>query len=162
MQPNVYSPLYTNEVSSEYLRELDRPHHLPDKVATFHPDTQAQVRANEAHVKAHPAIGIFRVATQGSQTRDGAVIMEGSLPLEFTLPDKRKVRSAKVGDYAIYPDGTKAQIVTGAGEANSQMALVGSRLSNGDEIINTPENRFVLIAREGLAMDDDFLPAFEA
>ena len=159
MQPNTYSPLYTNEVSSEYLRDLDQPCHTPEELAHFHPDVQAHVRGMEAHVQAHPAIGIFRMATQGSQTRDGGTVMQGSLPVECTLQDGRKVHGAKVGDRVEYPDGTQAQILTGAGKANSHMALVGSRLSNGDEIINTPQNIFMWIAREGWPWAEDFLPA---
>ncbi|MCW1244507.1 hypothetical protein OC610_08825, partial [Pseudomonas sp. SAICEU22] len=52
-----------------------------------------------------------------------------------------------------------AQIVTTAGEANSHIALVGSRLGNGDEIINTPQEGFLLFTREGVPMAEDFLPA---
>jgi hypothetical protein len=61
----------------------------------------------------------------------------------------------------VYADGSTARIVTGAGEGNSHVALVGSVLSNGDEIINTPQGALLLIAREGVPMADDFLPAIE-
>lgn len=46
-------------------------------------------------------------------------------------------------------------------EFNSHMTLVGSRLSNSDEIINTPQNTFIWIAREGWPWTEDFLPAME-
>ncbi|WP_254074898.1 hypothetical protein [Pseudomonas graminis] len=54
-----------------------------------------------------------------------------------------------------------AQVVTGAGKANSQMALVGSRLSNGDEIINTSQGSLLLLQRKDVAWPDDFLPDVE-
>jgi uncharacterized Zn-binding protein involved in type VI secretion len=49
---------------------------------------------------------------------------------------------ARVGDVVTYPDGSEAIIIDGAGNAstigNRAAALVGSRLSNGDRIIETP------------------------
>ncbi|MDD0997831.1 hypothetical protein M5G20_18445 [Pseudomonas sp. TNT2022 ID1044] len=56
-------------------------------------------------------------------------------------------------------DGTTAQIVTGAGQGNSDLALVGSRLCKGDEIINTPQGAYLFIAREGVSIAEDFLPS---
>jgi hypothetical protein len=158
MQKTALSPLYTNDVTSEYLSDQDRPHFSEETIATFSPEALAQVRRSEGDRRAHPAIGIFRVAAEGSQTRDGGVIVRGALGMDFTLADGRKVAGARVGDCAVYPDGTKAQIVTGAGEANSQMALVGSRLSNGDKIINTPQGSLLLLQRTDVAWPDDFLP----
>ena len=69
------------------------------------------------------------------------------------------MRVAQKGDYAVYADGSTAQIVTGAGQDNSHWALVGSRLSNGDEIIDTPQGLVLLVVREGVPMPDDFLPS---
>jgi hypothetical protein len=51
--------------------------------------------------------------------------------------------------------------VTGAGEGNSHFALVGSRLSNGDEIINTQQGLGLFVLREGVPMTEDFLPDVE-
>jgi uncharacterized Zn-binding protein involved in type VI secretion len=49
---------------------------------------------------------------------------------------------ARVGDVVTYPGGSEAVIVDGAGYAstidNRAAALVGSHLSNGDKIIETP------------------------
>ncbi|SET10004.1 hypothetical protein SAMN05216197_106136 [Pseudomonas graminis] len=102
------------------------------------------------------------MAAEGSQTRDGGVIVRGALGVEFRLADGSKVAGASVGDCAVYPDGTMAQVVTGAGKANSQMALVGSRLSNGDEIINTPQGSLLLLQRKDVAWPDDFLSDVES
>ncbi|WP_223593721.1 hypothetical protein [Pseudomonas sp. A-R-19] len=41
------------------------------------------------------------------------------------------------------------------------LALVGSRLCNGDEIINTLQGSYLLVAREGVSMAEDFLPSIE-
>ena len=39
------------------------------------------------------------------------------------------------------------------------LAPVGSRLCNGDDIINTLQDSYLLVAREGVAMAEDFLPS---
>ncbi|BBP56942.1 hypothetical protein [Pseudomonas sp. St316] len=152
---------YTNEVSCEYLRHLDDLYvvqqqldGVDEKVITF-------INQQKAFVEAHPPIAIYRVATEGSQTRNGATIQQVSSSLTFTLDNGLKVRAAQKGDEVVYADGSTARIVTAAGAANSNIALVGSRLSNGDEIINTLQRRFLIIVRKGVPMADDFLPALK-
>jgi hypothetical protein len=71
----------------------------------------------------------------------------------------QKVPAAQKSDYVVYADGSTAQIVTGAGQGNSDLALVGSRLCNGDEIINTLQGGYLFIAREGVTIAEDFLPS---
>lgn len=153
--------LYTNEVSPEFLQTLDKSHFTEQQLADFHEDALAVVNQRQAYIKAHPPVAIYRVAAEGSQTRNGGVIQQATTPMEFKLDNGQQVRAAQKGDYAVYADGSKAQIVTGAGEGNSHFALVGSRLSNGDEIINTPQGGCVFIAREGVLLAEDFLPAIE-
>lgn len=148
-----------NAVSPEYLRSLDTPHFTEQHIARFDEETQATVREQQAYLDAHPAIAIFRFAAEGSQTRKGGVIQQGTGPLAFKLESGLSVRVALKGDYVRYADGSTAQIITGAGQANNDVALVGSVLSNGDEIINTPQGGYVFIAREGVSMVEDFLPA---
>jgi hypothetical protein len=150
---------YTNEVSPEYLQTLDTPHFTEQQIAQFDEQSQATVSQQQAFVKAHPSIAIFRYATEGSQTRNGGVIQRGKLALEIELENGRSVRVARKGDLAIYADDSTAQIITGAGQSNSDIALVGSLLTNGDEIINTPQGACVFIAREGVPMAKDFLPS---
>ncbi|MBS1205257.1 MAG: hypothetical protein H6R25_2156 [Proteobacteria bacterium] len=69
----------------------------------------------------------------------------------------------QTGDEVVYPDGTTARIVTGSGsdfqKGGKSIALVGSRLSNGDVIISTPQAGCTLNELKGLPMDADFLPA---
>ncbi|CAI8715976.1 hypothetical protein SOP85_20000 [Pseudomonas sp. YuFO20] len=153
--------LYTNEVSPEFLRSLDAPHLSEQRLAQYCDEALAVVRQGQAYMEAHPAHAIYRIATEGSQTRDGGVIKQGAAPLEFTLESGQKVRAARKGDYVVYADGSTAQIVTGAGQEHSDMALVGSHLCNGDEIINTLQSGFLLVGREGVAMADDFLPSIQ-
>ncbi|CAI8951681.1 MULTISPECIES: hypothetical protein [Pseudomonas] len=154
-------PLYTNEVSPEFLRSLDAPNFTEERLAHFCDEALAVVRQGQAYMEAHPAHAIYRIATEGSQTRDGGVIKQGVAHLEFTLESGQKVRAAQKGDYVVYADGRTAQIVTGAGQGNSDVALVGSRLCNGDEIINTLQGGCLLVGREGVAMAEDFLPSIK-
>jgi hypothetical protein len=151
-------PSYTNSVSPEYLRGLDKPHFTEQRIAQFSEQARAVVCLGQAYIDTHPAIAIFRCATEGSQTRDGGVIQQGTGLLEFNLEDGRSVRAARKGDYVLYAGGTTAQIITGAGQDNNDVALVGSVLSNGDEIINTLQGGFLFIAREGVSAAEDFLP----
>ena len=150
-------PLYTNEASPEYLSHLDDLHFEPDRLEGCVEEVATLLRQQQAYVKAHPPRGIYRLAAEGSQTRDGGTIQQGSSPFEFTL-DGRTLRAAQKGDHVVYADGSTARIVTGAGESNSDVALVGSRLSNGDEIINTPQDIVFFIARKGVSKAEDFLP----
>ncbi|MGO4313217.1 hypothetical protein AB4Z35_25795 [Pseudomonas sp. KB_15] len=154
-------PSYTNEVCAEFLRSLDAPHFSEERLAHFCDEALAVVHQGQAYKEAHPAHAIYRIATEGSQTRDGGVIQQGTAPLEFTLESGHKVRAAHKGDYAVYADGRRAQIVTGAGQENSHVALVGSRLCNGDEIINTLQGGFLIVGREGVPMVEDFLPSIK-
>jgi hypothetical protein len=154
-----FVPSYTNDVSPEYLRGLDNLHFTEHRIAQLSEQTQTVVCEQQAFIDTHPAIAIFRCATEGSQTRNGGVIQQGTGPLEFNLEDGRSVRGARKGDYALYADGTTAQIITGAGQGNNDVALVGSVLSNGDEIINTLQDGFSFIAREGVSIAEDFLPS---
>ncbi|AMN79405.1 hypothetical protein [Pseudomonas azotoformans] len=149
---------YTNDASSELLRNLDKPRFTEEQLATFNKQALEIVNQQQTYLNAHPAIAIYRIATQGSQTRDGGVIKQATFPVELKLTDGSHVRAAQKGDYVVYPDGTQSQVVTTAGKANSNIALVGSRLSNGDLIINTPQDSTLLIAREGVPLAQDFLP----
>ena len=84
----------------------------------------------------------FFAATHGSKTRNGGLI-------KATINKSIKAQGhliAVVGDEAIYEDGTTSKIISGAGEAGSieghDIALVGSRLENGDEIIESLQSVF--------------------
>ena len=152
---------YTNEVSPEFLCDLDAHHLTQERLAKCCDETLAVVRKQQAYIVAHPARAVYRLATEGSQTREGGVIRQATSPFEFTIGDGQKVRAAQKGDCVAYPDGRTAQIITGAGQEYDHLALVGSRLCNGDEIINTLQGGCLLVGREGVPMEEDFLPTFK-
>lgn len=150
--------LYDNSASPECLARFDKTTFTETQIASFDEQRVAIIRKQEAYKAAHPVIAIYRLATEGSRTRNGGEIQKASSPLTFSLPDGSEVRAALKGDYVVYPDGCTAQIISGTGSENSDMALVGSRLSNGDEIVNTPQDIGVWTQRSGEQMAGDFLP----
>ena len=160
MPPSLQAP-YTNEISREHLRHLDDLYRVQQQWDGCDEKVLSFIRRQKAYVEAHPPIAIYRVATEGSQTRHGGTVQQATSPLEFTLDNGWKIRAAQKGDLVVYADGSTARILTTAGEANSNVALVGSRLSNGDEIVNTLQRRFMIIVREGVPMAADFLPALQ-
>jgi len=149
---------YTNEVSSEFLQSLDQAPFTEQQLEGFSEQALACHRQNLIFCENHPPIAIRRMATEGSQTRYGGVIVQASGVVQITLEDDQEVRVARVGDYALYANGQTARIVTGAGQSNSHVALVGSQLDNGDTIINTPQNVSLFVIRDGSPMPEDFLP----
>ncbi|VVP46358.1 hypothetical protein PS838_05120 [Pseudomonas fluorescens] len=154
-------PLYTNEVSPEFLRSLNDSPFTEQQVAQFGEQARAIIRQQQDYVFAHPPVAVYRWATEGSQTRNGGVVQQATAPMEFRLDNGQQVRVAQKGDYVMYADGSAAQIVTASGEGYGHLALVGSRLSNGDEIVNTPQGSGLVIKREGVPMAEDFLPFIE-
>lgn len=153
--------LYTNELTPELLQTLDQSPFSEEQLNSFDEHTLAIIGEQQAYAKAHPPIAIYRIATEGSRTREGGVVKQASGPTAFKLDNGQEVRSAQTGDYVEYPDGTKTPIVTGAGKGNSDIALVGSLLSNGDEIINTPQSSTLILARKGVPKEEDFLPTIK-
>ena len=152
------SPLYDNTASPELLSRLSQPRPSDMQHANLSEDVAALIRKNEAYAAAHPPIAIYRFATEGSRTRNGGEIQNGSSTMTITIQGGRELRGALKGDYVVYPDGSRAQIISGTGHENGDMALVGSRLSNGDEIISTPQDVGLWVQRAGEQMADDFLP----
>jgi hypothetical protein len=150
---------YTNEVSPEFLRSLNDSPFMEQQLAQFDEQAQALVRQQQAYVIAHPPVAVYRWATEGSQTRNGGVVQQTTATLEFTLDNGQKVRVARKGDDVMYADGSTAQIMTGAGQDYDYLALVGSYLTNGDQIINTPQGSALYVVREGVTMAEDFLPS---
>lgn len=151
-------PLYTNEASQEFLANLDTLPFTEELRESCSAASLAQLHRQQAYCEAHPPVAVYRLATEGSQTRSGGVIQWATTNMQIALDNGQYVRVAQVGDFAVYTDGSVAQIVTGAGHGNSQLALVGSLLSNGDEIINTRQNGCFFVARADEPLAQDFLP----
>ncbi|SEJ82884.1 PAAR domain-containing protein [Pseudomonas sp. NFR16] len=155
---NQSQPLtYNNDVTPEYLRTLDKEPLTEEQIVGFAESAILALRKSEAYVAAHPPIAIYRVATQGSQTRDGGVISRASSAVTCTR-EGVTLRMAQIGDVVSYPDGSTATIITGAGKTRMNVAVVGSQLSNGDQIINTLDHGWLFIEREGVPLPADFLP----
>lgn len=74
--------------------------------------------------------------------------------MQISLSTGERVNVAVIGDEVEYPDGSTARIVTGAGEHFLDAALVGSRLENGDEIIDTPQDGVVLNVRKDVHLQN--------
>ncbi|MFH4214374.1 PAAR domain-containing protein, partial [Acinetobacter baumannii] len=68
---------------------------------------------------------------------------------------------ARVGDEVIYADGTTSKIISGAGTAcivdGSPVALVGSRLENGDVIIDSPNTTIAIRTYKDQPLPENFL-----
>ncbi|WP_228761537.1 hypothetical protein [Pseudomonas sp. MPC6] len=64
-------PLYTNDVSPEFLDSLNDSPFTEEQVAKFDEKAQALIRQQQDYVIAHPPIAVYRWATEGSQTRNG-------------------------------------------------------------------------------------------
>lgn len=80
---------------------------------------------------------VYHVAVHGAKSKNGGLVNASS--------NNSKIKGfsiARVGDEVIYVDGTTSKIISGAGTAciveGSPVALVGSRLENGDVIIDSP------------------------
>ena len=84
----------------------------------------------------------YTVATHLSKTQKGGVVI-ASIGACHCLADdgSQMLRTAVVGDTVEYPDGSVAQITSGAGfvfmDNNHPVAIVGSHVSGGDRIISS-------------------------
>lgn len=153
---------YTNELTSELKASLDCPYFSPEQKSGMDKNARQQVEANEIFFRDHPVIAVYRIATEGSLSRQGGMIKQGNSGQSIQLSDGHKAQSAQTGDSVVYEDGSTAIIVTGAGKAmhdnqGRSVALVGSRLSNGDEIVSSPQATALIVQREGVPLCDDFL-----
>ena len=157
------SQQYTNELTPELAASLARPPFSAEKKAAMSDGARQTVEEQEAFMREHPVVAIYRIAVDGALTQRGGVVRAAWNGAEIELEGGQKVNIALVGDEVVYPDGTTARIVTGSGakfqKGDQSIALVGSRLSNGDVIISTPQAGSTLNELKGLPMDADFLPA---
>lgn len=162
------SQQYTNSITAEELAALDKPdEYTPEELAAMHPDARATIAKNAEHLRQHPAKGIYRVAVAGSLTRQGGVVNDPGTPpeesMQVKLDNGEWATVVTEGATVSYPDGTTAKIANSAGSSytidEKGIAVVGSQLDNGDEIISTPSNITTFTEREGVAMPVDFLAA---
>ncbi|ABS45722.1 hypothetical protein YpsIP31758_B0080 (plasmid) [Yersinia pseudotuberculosis IP 31758] len=153
---------YTNELSAELLASMDISPFSAEELSAMTEGSREQIEAQEAWTRQHPVNGLWRFATERSRTRLGGVVVNASSPAAFQLDDGSEIHKALVGDCVVYPDGRRARIISGAGDAATHsngvsFALVGSVLDNGDEIVSTPQSMAMLVSRDSVPMPDNFL-----
>lgn len=98
-------------------------------------------------------------STVGSTTERGGRIAHASSGAKIA---ERAI--ARVGDKVVYEDGSEAYIIDGAGFAavylDKPLALVGSRLSNGDRIVKSPHTGAGINVRAGKLIEGLFDPDY--
>lgn len=160
---------YTNDLTPEILASMDISPFTAEELADMTDEARDLIEEQKAFCRAHPVTAIYRLAVAGCLTRRGGVGDEFS-----TAPDDGCKIRLNNGDWAsiltvgctvTYPDGSTAKIISGAGEMytieDRGVALVGSLLDNGDEIISTPQSSSEMVGRDGVPVADDFLVAVE-
>jgi uncharacterized Zn-binding protein involved in type VI secretion len=104
---------------------------------------------------------VYAIATVGPRTDRGGHVTRVS-----SRHSVCGLHIALVGDIVTYSDGSEAATIDGAGAAGIQngrcVALVGSRLSNGDRIVSTPcdSGKSGLVVREGEKPEGLFNPSY--
>ncbi|KLP36235.1 PAAR domain-containing protein [Enterobacter ludwigii] len=153
---------YTNELTPSVLASFRNPFSA-EQLANADDEQRLIFKSHVEEMKDRSLVAIWRFATTGALTQNGGKIERASANDSFTLEDGSEVSRAMVGDYVVYPNGTRAKIINGSGSVNTNgngvsYALVGSQLDNGDVIISTPQDYALLCQLDNSpAMPVDFL-----
>lgn len=151
---------FTNELTPEVISSLKNPF-TPEQMANADDQQLALFHAHIDEMKTRQLVAIYRIAVDGSLTRNGGTVVAATSQCSLAIHDGSYRSAALVGDFAIYPDGSRAQIISGATgmveEYGKAQALVGSKLDNGDEIISTPQSMNLLLQDDKLVMPKEFL-----
>ncbi|WP_415871792.1 PAAR domain-containing protein [Acinetobacter pittii] len=137
------SPIFLQDLPIEQLEKLSKN------------DIQKISNAEKLYWNNKPHI-IYYVAVHGAKTQN-----DGLVNVSSTNTKIKGLSIARVGDEVIYADGTTSKIISGAGTAcivdGSPVALVGSRLDNGDEIIESPNTTIAIRIYKDQALPQNFL-----
>lgn len=99
---------------------------------------------------------IYHIAVHGAKSKNGGLVNASS-----NVGKIGGLSIARVGDEVIYVDGTTSKIISGAVTAcvveGSPVALVGSRLENGDEIIDSPNTTIAIRIYKDQPLPENFL-----
>ncbi|WP_447649786.1 hypothetical protein [Pseudomonas abietaniphila] len=95
--PPLTTPSYTNEVTPELLHHLDKPAFTKALLASFSAETRALVGQQQVYRAAHPAIGIYRAATEGSRTRNGGMVEKTASPRSYDTRQDLELFVARKG-----------------------------------------------------------------
>lgn len=124
------SPIFLNDLPKEQLKNLSK-------------EEIEQLQRAEALYWANKPRKMYYCAVNGAKTKLGGLVRASYKDFKI-----KNMSVARIGDEAIYPDGTTAKIITGAGSAlvidGKSAALIGSRLENGDEIIDSPNTSLAI------------------
>ncbi|MEJ5139241.1 MULTISPECIES: PAAR domain-containing protein [Acinetobacter] len=119
-------------------------------------EIQQRILAEQEFINKQPHKN-FLAATHGSKTKNGGLV-------KASINQRVKAEGhliAAVGDEVIYQDGSSSKIISGAGEEGKiegfEVAPVGSRLENGDEIIESLQSSFVFRLYADRAIPEGFL-----
>ncbi|ECE0486456.1 hypothetical protein KX75_19990 [Salmonella enterica subsp. enterica] len=152
---------FNNSVTPQMLADLDKSPFSDDDLAAMDVSARHLIEQNAERDRQHPITAIWRVAVEGSLTARGGVVKVTDNNRLMDFGNGETARIAVEGDSVSYPDGTSALIVSSAGSKATHkdkgLALVGSPLDNGDEIISTPQEHLVLLSRKGIDEAPDFL-----
>lgn len=153
---------YTNEITTSVIALFKNPYSV-EQLANADDEQRQIFESHVEEMKDRSLVEIWRFATAGSLTLNGGKIEHASANDSLTLKDGSEVSRAMVGDDVVYPDGTRAKIISGSGSVATNgdgvsFALVGSLLENGDVIISTPQD-FALLCQldNSTAMPANFL-----
>ncbi|EKK13907.1 TPA: PAAR domain-containing protein [Acinetobacter baumannii] len=124
------SPIFLQDLSIEQLEKLSEN------------DIQQISSAEQLYWNNKPYT-IYHVAVHGAKSQNGGLVNASSNSSKI-----KGLSIARVGDEVIYADGTTSKIISGADIAcvveGSPVALVGSRLENGDVIIDSPNTTIAI------------------
>ncbi|EBZ0491405.1 hypothetical protein D6445_11580 [Salmonella enterica subsp. enterica serovar Infantis] len=152
---------FTNEATPAMLADFDKSPFTDDQLAAMDVNARHLIEQNAERDRQHPVTAIWRVAVEGSLTARGGVVKVTDNSWLMDFGNGETARIAVEGDSVNYPDGTSAVIVSSAGRKATHkdrgLALVGSLLDNGDEIISTPQEHLILLSRKGIDEAPDFL-----
>lgn len=156
---------FTNELAPELLPTMEQPPFTAEQLAGMNDQARAHIAGQQEYCRQHPVTALYRIAVEGRLTREGGAVHAPWNGNQIELSDGTKVNVALEGDDVVYADGRTAEIITGAGKRSvvnaRSVAIVGSHLDNGDEVISTLCHGPVIVGREGETMPEDFLPSCE-
>lgn len=137
------SPIFLQDLPIEQLEKLSKN------------DIQKISSAEKLYWNNKPHV-IYYVAVHGAKTQNDGLVNVSSTNMKI-----KGLSIARVGDEVIYADGTTSKIISGAGTAcivdGSPVALVGSRLENGDEIIESPNTTIAIRIYKDQPLPQNFL-----
>lgn len=137
------SPTFLHELPIEQLQQMSQE------------EIEQTLKAEQLYFQHRPKT-LYYFAVNGSKTKNDGLVKASAI--QHTIGG---LAIARVGDEVIYTDGTTSKIISGAGTAcivdGLSVALVGSRLENGDEIIDSPNNSVAINIFKGDKAPKGFL-----